>query len=266
MLAGCSGSPSQSTGTPTPTDATTPDTTPTPHVTATSSGFAVDGPKLTPLDGSERSLFEDDGVKVAYSVMQPASASGAASFFVTFLYNGDIIDTQTVQLGPGESKAFEKSFPNVTGLKEVSAEVRAGSSDAKAVSPVKNWPRLGTPTAVEALGVDVPRAGLDATDGSLVVNVSLSRPSGAPQTVSDLRAALLCVDATGALATQGAQSLPLPDAGTTWSADVRFAPCPHATRGLALTGTVVATGHPALLHVIFPEGSVGTYVAPAPPA
>lgn len=196
-------------------------------------GFEIDGPTILPLDGRNRTLREDDGARIAYTLRAPAEGK-AVSAFVTFALNGQIVDVQTVTLQPGDAKAFEKVLPAVRDLKEVRAEVRSGSAKVSAHSPVDPWPRTGETTAFGNVTVRVERWLKDPADGSTLVNVTIDNKDD--KGIAFLHARILCSDEKGNVTAEGFAEPALPTPGSAGMSDIRLPGCPHTLYGVEFKG------------------------------
>lgn len=166
-----------------------------------SAAFVVEGPVITPLDGRERSLREDDGALIRYTIRQPSEAATGAAALVSYILNGTVTDVENVQLAPGQTKTYERKVDEVRGMKELRVEVRAGSALGKATSPILAWPRLQEPLSFEPhFTVRVENWTRDEVQGATFATVTFQRSL---QAFSEFRAHLLCEDAGGAVKPQG---------------------------------------------------------------
>lgn len=194
-------------------------------------GFVVEGLAVTPASGQERPLREDDAALVRYVIKQPADAANASTALVSFLLNGQVEDVQSVTLAPGQSRSFERRVDDVRNHTALKVEVRAGGSVAKAEAAVSAWPRMGEWVAFDDyFRVNVDGRALDETTGETVVRVTVTRGT---QPFQEFRAHLLCLDAQGAVKSQGVSRPELqPQPGAAEVFELRFPSCAEATYGV----------------------------------
>lgn len=191
--------------------------------------FVIEGPLVTPLDGRERSLREDDGALVRYTLRQPSEAGVGGAALVSYIVNGNVTDVENVQLAPGQTKTYERKIEAVRGMKELSVEVRAGSAVGKASAPILAWPRLQEPLSFEPhFTVRVENWTRDEVAGATFVTVTFQRGL---QAFSEFRAHLMCSDQAGAVKSAGVVRPELqPQPNTVETLEMQFPLCP-ATGG-----------------------------------
>lgn len=222
LLAGCAGRDGGEATSP-PTASTSAGT---PAPTPGTAGLLLEGPVVTPLDGRERPLREDDGALITFTVRNPPDAKGTASGFVSYILNGNVSDVEAVRLEPGKAKTYERRIEEVRGLKQVSIEVRAGSAQGKVVAPVLAWPRQGETLPFEPyFHARVDSWAVDAMTNETVVGVSLARGTSP---FYEFRVHLMCVGAEGGEPRSAGVVRPAlqPHPGTSEAFEVRLPPCP----------------------------------------
>lgn len=215
LLAGCTrGDPVEAIG---------GDVLPTPS-TPSLAAFTLDGPTIRPPDGSDRPLYEDDErAIVRYSVGLPSDAPAAADAFVTFLLDGQIVDTERIRLAPGKSKAYERTLQDLEVGDRHGVEVRTGSATGTAEMTVLAWPRPGEPLELGPLTLRIDYGLQYPQDGRVVVNVTIARAAGSPD-LSAFRVKLVCI-AEGSLVLGESERAPLPEAGTSSGVDIGLSDC-----------------------------------------
>lgn len=254
LLAGCTG-PEGAEATP-PTGAAG-----TPPQFRAPAGFELEGPTITPLDGRNRSLREDDGALVRYTLRQPADAPNASTALVSFLLNGQVDDVDSVTLAPGQSKSFERKIDAVRNLTEVKVEVRAGAANGQASAPVSAWPRVGeTLRFDDYFSVEVANWTADTATAQTVVYVTVTR--GATP-FHEFRAHLLCLDDKGGVKSVGVSRPELqPQPGASEALQMTLPLCPGETYGVDFKAEV-GGGETIYGRVLFvPKG----WTPPAPAA
>lgn len=229
LLAGCTGGGSDA-------EAVSPGTT-TPPATgggppaARPTSFQIQGPTLRPLDGQDRPLREDDGARVTYTILLPSTAPSSATALVTYLFNGEVEDVESIQLAPGQSKSFERTIPEVRNYTELKIEVRAGSTSAKASGDVSEWPRIGEwLTMADYFHVMVEGWRVDPDTRETVVSAVMKR---GVRPFSEFRSHILCYDEAGKVTSVGSvrpDVQPLPNGVEAF--ELRLPPCPHETYGV----------------------------------
>lgn len=254
LVAGCAGPQGAEATEPTGATGTTPSF-------RAPAGFQLDGPTITPLDGRNRSLREDDGALVRYTLRQPADAPNASTALVSFLLNGEVDDVETVTLAPGESKGFERRIDAVRNLTEVRVEVRAGSASGKATAPVTAWPRVGELLRFDDyFMVNVENWTADAAASHTVVHVTVTR-GGTP--FHEFRAHLLCLDEKAGVKSVGVSRPELqPQPGASETLQMTLPLCGGETYGVDFKAEV-GGGETVYGRVLFvPKG----WTPPAPAA
>jgi hypothetical protein len=241
--AGCaSRGGSESVGT---TTSTPPATTASPF---TLNGFTIAGPTIRTADGRE-ALHEDDSAHVKFAVKNERDAP--VSRFVTYIENGEVKDTQTIDLKPGESREFEKTIPSLRDLKTLRVEVRAGDQRANASATIEAWPRTGATVDVGPAKVRVERWLKDPLTNEILVNVTVERKPLPEGDYHLLRAHMLCASAAGNVTAHGEARPEVPEPGNVSMSDIRLPPCPDTIYGIDLTGD--AAGTPFYARVLFVE-------------
>lgn len=227
LLAGCTDGGSDA-------EATSPGTTTPPAgggPAARPGSFEIQGPTLRPLDGQDRPLREDDGARVAYTVLLPSTASSSATALVTYLFNGEVEEVQSIQLAPGQSRSFEHTLPAVRNYTELHVEVRAGSASAEASADVSAWPRVSEwLTMGDYFHVMVESWSVDPDTRETVVNAVMKR---GVRPFFEFRSHILCLDEEGGVTSVGSvrpDLQPMPNGVQAF--ELRLPPCPDETYGV----------------------------------
>lgn len=222
VFAGCAErGPSENVGTgvqvtPSVTNPTAP--TPAPD-------FLVEGLAVRAPDGRERPLREDDGnATIRYTVRLPDTAARGGNAFVTFLLNGAVVDTENLRLEPGGEKSYERVVRNLRELKSVKVEVRAGSSNAVAESPVLVWPRMGETLVFGPLVIRLDQAPVSTPEKEVIVNVSVHH-AGPAEAIRDFRVKMLCLDGEGDVYPTASARVTVPALGENVTVELRLKDC-----------------------------------------
>lgn len=230
VLAGCTGPAKDA-------EATDAGVAPTAGVAAPPArgpaSFRLEGPTVTPDDGRDRPLREDDGAIIRYTLTQPAESGQAGTALVSFILNGEVRSVDGVTLAPGQSKAFERRV-NATELREmkdVRVEVRAGGAVGRAQAQPASWPRPGEWLVMgDHFRVNVDGWTQDALSAETLVRVTMSRGG---LEFHDFRSHLLCVGPDGAITSEGVNRPALqPTPGGVETFEMRLPACAGETYGV----------------------------------
>lgn len=231
VLAGCTsgGGPAEAQE-PTPVVTTPAD--PTPAANGSSGArFLIEGLVIVGPEGNATLREDDAHALVRYTVRQPADAPKTEAAFVTYLFNGRIVDVVQLKLAPGEEKEYERKVTDLRANKTFRVEVRAGASSAKAEAQVTPWPRAGEDELLLGpLAIRIP-FGLVEQDGRALVNLTLDH-RGPEQTFRDFRAKTLCLGADGTTKPTQSVRLEAPTLGNSTGADVYLDDCPEGYYGI----------------------------------
>lgn len=192
--------------------------------------FEVQDLQILAPDGTPRTLYEDDThATVRWVVHQPASAPGVQTGFVSYSFEGRVLASEPLRLGPGEFKEFERRV-DLTDRDAFSVEVRAGAARVDASAEVLTWPRAGETLTLGPMRVGIDH-GLKDAEGRVIVNISLDH-TGPAEPVSELRVRMLCVDEKGEIVQTTTVRPPMPTHGNSTRVDVTVDDCVHQRYGL----------------------------------
>jgi hypothetical protein len=222
---------------PGPSESTTTTSAPTVTTPLAVNGFTIAGLNITNADET-RAPHEDDEIHVKYLVRNDRAET--FSRFVTYLENGEVVDTQTLRLGPGESRSFDKTLPPLRAAGKLAVEVRAGDQRANASVDVATWPRTGESVDLGPVSVRVERWLQDPDSKELIVNLTVERKALPDGDYHMLRAHALCATATGNVTAEGEARPVVPEPGTTGMMDLRLPGCPDIIYGIDLSGNDAA--------------------------
>jgi hypothetical protein len=237
LLAGCASHPSQSTaGTSTPTPNANDTVPPTANATG-GAAFVLAGPILRFANGTGTTTFhEDDAIVAHYELSLTPTSPRDGTALSALLVNGKVVSIETVNLQPGQTKAFDPavSLANATKLDVV---VKVGAARGEANASVVRWPRLHQ--AFPLGGANLDLTGWTATaDGG---HADLSAWTPADGSVTGIKVALLCRGADGKLGPQDEQAATLL-AGGAETSSLDFGAC-ASPYGLAVTATDADGAH-----------------------
>lgn len=205
--------------------------------------FVIEDLRVVDEDGND-TIHEDDRVTVSYAVRNPDASSGSVTRFVSLAIDGEVVSVDQVTLAPGESKAFDHELGSVRGRESVVAEVRVAPARERVEATVVEWPRTGEQIEIGPLSIRVNRWLKDIEDNSTLVNTTFAMAAAgtgggsaaAAGDLSELRANILCVDASGAVTVVGEVDPDLPETGASGTQDVRLPECEERLYGVRFTG------------------------------
>lgn len=197
----------------------------TPATGAPVAQFQVEGLAILAPDGSERELHEDDeNATIRYTVRHAETATAGANAFVTFLLNGQVVDTENLRLEPGAAKSYERVVQNLRDHRVLKAEVRAGPSYAVAETPVLAWPRMGEELPLGPLVVRLDQALVTTAEGDAIANFSVHH-AGPAEAIRNFRVKMICVDGQGDTYPTTSARAALPALGENVTVEVKLQDC-----------------------------------------